>query len=250
MIPKLVAHRGYMERYPENTLTGLNAALNAGACFIEFDVQMTADKKFIVMHDDDFKRTAGVKQNIFDATLSDVSKISVHEQDRLGNEFSGTYAPTLERVLHLVEKHPDARAFVEIKDESIDQWGLEYVMDQLIDALVPFSSQCVIISFNREAIEYAKTKTACLTGWVIELFDDKYRELANKLKPDYLLCNYKKISDTQELWSGNWQWLLYDITDPELAIRWCERGAELIETRDIGAMLEHESLRESACKHD
>ena len=36
--------------------------------------------------------------------------------------------------------------------------------------------------------------------------------------------------------------MLYDISDPALALEWANKGAELIETRDIGAMLQHPDL--------
>ena len=52
-IPQLVGHRGYMAHYPENTWLGLEAALNAGACWLEFDVQMCAGGHFVLLHDSD-----------------------------------------------------------------------------------------------------------------------------------------------------------------------------------------------------
>ncbi|MCG6866062.1 MAG: hypothetical protein LJE58_11615, partial [Thiogranum sp.] len=37
-----------MHRYPENSRPGLQAALEAGACWLEFDVQMCPDGEFVV----------------------------------------------------------------------------------------------------------------------------------------------------------------------------------------------------------
>jgi glycerophosphoryl diester phosphodiesterase len=62
-----------------------------------------------------------------------------------------------------------------------------------------------------------------------------------------MICNYRRIDN--ELWQGNWQWMLYDITDPELALQWAEKGADLIETGDIGGMLQHPVLKQRACHH-
>jgi glycerophosphoryl diester phosphodiesterase len=56
---KLVAHRGYSAHYPENTMIAARAAIAAGACGIELDVQMCADGRFVVMHDDNLLRTCG-----------------------------------------------------------------------------------------------------------------------------------------------------------------------------------------------
>ena len=92
--PQLVAHRGYMHRYPENSRPGLQAALEAGACWLEFDVQMCPDGEFVVLHDDNFVRTAGVDQSVFDLD-SDRIAISVHEPQRFAARFAPTPVATL-----------------------------------------------------------------------------------------------------------------------------------------------------------
>jgi len=50
-IPQLVAHWGFMARYPENSLEGLEASLRAGAPYIELDIQSTADGTLVLFHD-------------------------------------------------------------------------------------------------------------------------------------------------------------------------------------------------------
>jgi hypothetical protein len=44
--------------------------------------------------------------------------------------------------------------------------------------------------------------------------------------------------------------MLYDITDPELAMHYASFNIPLIETRDICSMLEHPLLCLNACNHD
>ena len=44
--------------------------------------------------------------------------------------------------------------------------------------------------------------------------------------------------------------MLYEINDPRQAIAWAIRGVALIETADIGAMLQDGRLGERACRHD
>ena len=100
MTPILVAHRGYMHRYPENSISGIKAAIDAGACMIEFDVQMTADQKFVLLHDDDFKRTAGIDASVFDKNFE--SSISVHEPERFEEQFKSEPLPRLEQVVEIV----------------------------------------------------------------------------------------------------------------------------------------------------
>lgn len=249
MIPKLVAHRGYMENYPENSLQGLEMSLKAGACMLEFDVQMSADHELIVLHDSDLQRTAGLADSVFNLTASELSKISVHEPERFGDKFFKTPVSTLKEVMELVAAYPAATAFVEIKDESLTQWGLDYVMEALQKELETYASQSVIIAYNLNALQHVKQHGLYSTGWVLDVFDDDRHQKATQLAPDFLICNHRKITQGSEPWQGNWSWMLYDITDPELALQWAERGVALIETRDIGGMLQHAELLKESCNH-
>jgi glycerophosphoryl diester phosphodiesterase len=254
VIPKLVAHRGYMQDYPENSLSGIEQALRAGACMVEFDVQLSADHQLFVLHDTDFERTAGRPDSVFDLKQADIKKISVHEPQRFGSKFKPTPVPTLKQMMDLIKKYPEATAFVEIKDESLDRWGFEFVMYKLHEVLKPYASQCAVIAYNIKAVQDVKQRGLCRTGWVLTSFNEEHQLLAQQLKPDYLICNHEKLPDDFKLSNSPWQecgaWMLYDITDPEQALQWAKRGITLIETRDVGAMLKHSQLKKSACQHD
>jgi glycerophosphoryl diester phosphodiesterase len=234
-----------MEKFPENTLSGIRAALDAGACMVEFDVQMDANKQLVVLHDDSFKRTAGISQSVF--KQQGYTQISVHEPDRLADAFNPEPVPMLTQVADLLARYPAATAFVEIKDESLDQWGMQNVVDRVLACIEPVKHQCVIIADSLDALLYTNRQSDHEIGWVIHRYDKTHRELADKYAPDYLICNYKRISG--DPWPGSWQWMLYDISDPELAMTWAQKGIELIETRDIGGMLQHPLLQQRACNH-
>jgi len=246
MIPVLIAHRGYMEKFPENSLSAIRAALDTGACMVEFDVQMDANDQLVVLHDDNFKRTAGISQSVF--KQQDYTQISVHEPSRFADAYNPEPVPRLAQVMELLLQYPDSTAFVEVKEESIQQWGMEDVMDQVLACIEQARHQCVIISDYLDALLYANNKSDHKIGWVIHRYDDFHHELADKHVPDFLICNYRRINS--DLWQGDWQWMLYDISDPELALKWAQEGAELIETRDIGGMLQHPILQQRACKQN
>ena len=251
MIPKLAGHRGCMASYPENTLTGLRAALAAGACFIEFDVQMTVDHQLVLLHDDTLARTAGRAGSIFDLTLDQLDGISVHEAKRLGEKFAGEPLPTLQQALALLAQYPAATALVEIKEESLNHFGLALVMNTLIKQLQAQAQQCVVISFSYDAMQYIREHSAYRMGWVLSRYDKSHRQRAETLKPEYLICNYKKIPRAETPWPGsddcNWQWMLYDIDKPELALKWAERGVAIIETPNIDWMLQDPKLKQQRC---
>jgi glycerophosphoryl diester phosphodiesterase len=66
---KVIAHRGYSSRYPENSLESFDAAVAAGADYVETDVRMTSDGVLVCSHDPDLKRIAGRETKIADTSI-------------------------------------------------------------------------------------------------------------------------------------------------------------------------------------
>lgn len=83
-----IAHRGFTQHFPDNTLEAFSAALELGVDGIEFDVQETADGEFFIFHDDviDGKPIAGISSG-----------------DMQGMRIQGKYKiPSLEETLKLL----------------------------------------------------------------------------------------------------------------------------------------------------
>ena len=241
--PQLIAHRGYSECYPENTLVGLEAALSAGADCVEFDVQFSKDVVPVVIHDDELKRTTGVEGFVNQTTAVQLASICAGEALRFGDQFEHEHIPTLAAVLKLLDQWPKATAFVEIKEETVEHFGVEAVAQRMASELAPFENRCVLISFDYSVLEAAERLGVKKTGWVIKKWEHVSFKLAQKLSPDVLLCNYEKIPDTDNaLWQGPWQWALYDVVDPDVALRWMHRGVRFIETWNVGGLLTNKEL--------
>ncbi len=248
-IPHLVAHRGQTENYPENTLIALEAALKSGACYIEFDVQCTTDGKFVVIHDAELERTTGKKGNLFEMTYHELENIRAHEPERFSLTFENERIPALSDITLLMQRYPKARAFVEIKEETLDQFGVKTIMPALLKELEIIHQQCCIISFDYDAIDYVKKHSDYLTGWVLHAYDESSYKQAGSLEPDYLIVNHQKLPTDEVPWQGPWLWMVYEITDPELAIHYSNLNIPLVETFDIGSMLEHPMLMQNKCDH-
>ncbi len=244
--PELIAHRGYALRYPENTLPALRAAIEAGARYLEFDVQLTADGVPVLSHDADLWRTAGLERSLVELTLGEVMEIEVNETARLGMQFSGVRIPLLGETTTLLREHPQVMAFVEIKRASLVRFGVEAVVERVVDVLKPVLGRCVIISFDRAAIEQARQVGATSIGWVLEKWSEDVRASADALKPDYIFCDYRMIPADAELWPGPWRWALYEIIEPDLALSLAAAGAELVETMAIKEMLSDRRLIRAA----
>lgn len=242
--PTLIAHRGYAAHYPENTLSALQAAVDAGARWLEIDVQLSADGVPVLFHDVDLQRTAGQPGRVLELPWRDLARIEVNEAARLGAKFNGVKIPTLAETVAWVWRQPQLRLLVEIKEESVEAFGARFVFERVKGVLGPALRQCVVISFDAGALAEARRLGCPEIGWVLHRHDAESRAQAQALAPDLLICNYKKVPETSAgLWPGPWRWALYEITEPDLALAWAGRGAAFIETMAIGEMLADSRLR-------
>ena len=106
-----IGHRAGGSEAPENTVAGLDAAYALGATGGELDIQRTSDGYYVVNHDDDFGRTAGVKRRPSDMTLEEVRQLRV----------DGEPVPTLEEMLEAARGR--LTLYVELKGATADRQG-------------------------------------------------------------------------------------------------------------------------------
>lgn len=235
-IPELVAHRGYMSLYPENTLLGLQAAIECGAQFIEFDVHLSHDLVPVVAHDFDLLRTAGRPDRICDMTADQLSDVVANEPQRFGDLFPDARIPRLAEVVQLIAMSSTVVAFVELKHRSLDHFGCSNVVERVLACLQPVIDRCVVISFSSPAIAAARNAGAVQIGWVMEEYTEATLDHARELNPDYLFIDHDVLPAGERLAPGAWRWVVYDVTDGALALSLASRGADLIETRAIGEL--------------
>lgn len=241
--PLLVAHRGYPSRYPENTLVGIQAAVAAGAEWFEFDVQLSKDHIPFLCHDDSLKRTAGLDRFIMDLSAAELANVDVGEQTRFGARYAGTRPTPLAELIAWLKTKPGVHTFVEIKQESIDRFDLETVVTTVMQAVKPALSQCVIISFNAESLEQARTLGAGPVGWALEDASPASAAKAAEFKPNYLFVGDRMFAEAYAALKGPWRWAVYQVQDPAYAVRLTEQGAYMVETDAIGDMLPALGLR-------
>lgn len=92
----LIAHRGYSDEAPENTLAAFDLALERGYRHFELDAQLTSDSVPVVIHDDDLDRTTDGHGRLRAHTLEAVRALSA-SAGRL--EYASERVPTLDEVL-------------------------------------------------------------------------------------------------------------------------------------------------------
>ena len=96
----VAAHRGDWRNYPENSLEGINSAIEMGVDIVELDLQCTKDSVLILMHDNTLDRTTTGKGNVSKYTLDEIRKLNL----RNGCAIKTIHKiPTLEEALLLVK---------------------------------------------------------------------------------------------------------------------------------------------------
>ncbi|MEM7400736.1 MAG: glycerophosphodiester phosphodiesterase family protein [Pseudomonadota bacterium] len=231
---RLVAHRGDMETYPENTLLALTKAAELNFSFIELDIQFSKDITPVVIHDDSLVRTTGIDKSVY---ASDVKELlSYNALTAFNNDESSKlliHISPLEKVVEVLNKYSNLTLFVEIKRQCLEHFDIDMVIDRVLESLKYAKIEIVIISFVKEIIEAVKLKNKYATGWVLSKYDQVNHAIAEDIQPDFLFCNVKKVNQPSDLWKGPWKWVLYDIKNPSFAYELLEQGVDLIETGDI-----------------
>ena len=141
---EIIAHRAGGVEAPENTVKGIEAAYELGAKGCEIDIQRTSDGYYVVNHDADFERVAGVSKTPNEMTLSEVKELRV----------DGEPVPSLEEMLDA--SRDKVILFVELKGETAD--------NQMADDAVrivkekKMENQVVLISLKYDILEYIEQK--------------------------------------------------------------------------------------------
>src|ERR1051325_8829188 len=122
-LPLIIAHRGGSSHAPENTLAAFRVAVEAGADWVELDIQMTLDGKLVCLHDFSLERTTNAKSVYPERRTCAVSEYTLEEVKHLdaggwfGEEFVGETIPTLQETIELVTSFARKPGLlVEIKD--------------------------------------------------------------------------------------------------------------------------------------
>ena len=146
----VIAHRGGARVAPENTLAALEQAIRDGAPIAEIDVQQLADGTLIVMHDSNFKRTAGEDVCVWDADAETLEELEV------GSFFSDAYRgeriPTLEEMLACAKDR--ICLMIELK-----YTGQEEQLEERVLALLQtydMVDECIIGSMNKGILQKVK----------------------------------------------------------------------------------------------
>lgn len=237
-LPELIAQRGNVAEYPENTLPALRSALELGARHVEFDVQLSADRQPVLLNDSNLKRVAGLNRNALEMTWHELAQVNVSEPERFQHRPSDIGIPSLAQAAMLLATQPAVTAFVEIKRASLRAFGAEIVVRKICEVLKPVVRQCVLVSADFTAVHHVRRLSSFRIGWMLTEYSSLSALKSEALVPDYLLCDQQLLTQTHsQLWRGPWRWAISNVTSLDAATELAARGARLVATTAFPRLL-------------
>jgi len=228
---EVTAHRGASRVAPENTLSAVRAAIDAGADWAEIDVQETSDGRVMVIHDQDLMRLAGDPRRIDELTYEEARKLDVGA--KFDPKFTGERLPTLEETIDLARGK--IRLNIELKYYGKGDPRLAPDVARILrDA--KFERECFVASLNYESLaearkEWSALKTAAI---ITARVGDPTR-----LDVDILSMNAKLVN-TRVLRAAHRRGkkvLVWTIDDPRMATRLMDLGVDDLITNDPAPMV-------------
>jgi len=221
----ITAHRGASTAAPENTLAAFRAALDAGATYVELDVQRSRDGAIVVVHDGDLMRLGGDPRKVVELTLSELAGIDVGR--KYAAAFAGETVPRLEDVIALVRGR--MKINVELKYNVPDPGLAAAVLDLL--QRENFLDQVVITSLDYAALrEVERLEPSMTTGHIVTaVVGDVVRTEADFLSLNSARATASLIRHAHAAGKDIHVWT---VNTPEAMVRMIERGVDNIITDD------------------
>ena len=183
---KIIAHRGGGNEAIENSVKGVEKAIELGADGSEIDIRRTTDGYYIINHDNTFARLCSSTRKPEEMTLEEVKQLKVldpHFPDEVGE------IATIEEMMDTAKDR--IKLFIELKGSSADR--------QMVDDMVKMIREkdmvddCVLISLKYDLIDYTeKNYPEIETGYLafVSIGD------TSKLNCDYLGLEEEASSST------------------------------------------------------
>jgi len=194
----VVAHRGIWRNAPENSLSAIQRAIDAGYDVVEIDIRRSADGGLFLLHDDTLERMTGLDQRPEALASSDLAVLRLRDRDGgEGNAFTLERLPSLAEVfeltrgrifLHLDVKEreviPDVIAVAKAMgvEHEVDFWAAlktEKDLNWIRKTILPHDA--LFLAKTRLNVPGAATQLALLhdlSPAVCEIYFDRLEELA------------------------------------------------------------------------
>ena len=160
------------------------------------------------------------------------------QRQRLGEEFIEEPISSLETVVEIIRQFPTVTLFVELKEESIDHFGAEVMLQNICSVLQPIAQRAVLISFDYSIIQTARSEGWPQVGAVLRNWIDINSLEVLAIDGEYTFVDYKIIPPQVDLTVLKTKLVAYEVGTVELARKLANQKVPIFETFDIQGLLE------------
>ena len=232
---KTIAHRGYVAKGVENSIEALEGAAEVGADYVEFDIILTKDNKFVVMHDFNLKRLVGLNKRVQDMNFDEVVGLTIKQGD-----FSSKI-PSLEEFVNKA-KELNMNLVIELKPHGAEPPNY---IDILIDEVKRLKLENYkFMSLNSKVMEELETKVPNLeTGSVIPLQFGNFHHS----NVDFFVIEDFSYRDhlVEQARKENKQVFVWTINNPALITKYLQSPADGIITDESELVKEEKDILEN-----
>ena len=234
--PIFIAHRGYAFAYPENTLIAIEAAREAGAQFVEVDIQLSSDHIPVLFHDRDLQRLCQQEGAIHDYTFSQLEEFNASYSERFSSQYLKNKITSLQEFIAYLKKHHELNAFIELKRSMIDEFGEEKVLDILLHMFEGIKEQVSFISYNIEILKVIHNNSNYSTGIVV----DEWKEYDKSAdwEPEWVFCSSDGLPENNIELEIKPKIAVFEVGNIGLAKHLLAKGIYHLETFRVKEMLE------------
>lgn len=232
----LIAHRGWRQRYPENTAAAVNGAIDAGALAVEIDVQLSADGVPVVHHDRDLWRLCRARGRVVDHSWSQLSKLRAYEPGRFGERFRDEPLLSLARLIELLQRAPQVHLFLELKTEVLETFSAAQAVAAVLAVAEPLRERCTCISFSFPLLRATRDAGWPRLGPVLRRWRQTGSRAVTALHPCVVFADRRLLPPRGPL-RCPWPLAVYEVDQPAQAQALLVRGARWVETFAVGELL-------------
>ena len=218
---KTIAHRGYVEKGVENSIEALEAAAKAGVDYVEMDVLMTKDNKFIVMHDYNLKRLTGINKKVQDMTYNELVGLPISQSGHTSK------IPSFEEYVKRA-KELNIKLVVELKPHGGEPNNYVDIFIEKVKEL-NIENNYKYMSLDLKVMEELESKAPQLeTGYIIPF---QFGKFSNN-NVDFFAIEDFSFSNTlvEQAKSQNKSVYVWTINDPSLITKYLQSPANGIIT--------------------
>ena len=230
-----IAHRGYVAKGVENSIEALEGAAEIGADYVEFDIILTKDNKFVVMHDYNLKRLAGVNKRVQDMNFDEVVGLTIKQGDYTSK------IPSLEEFINKA-KELNMKLVIELKPHGAEPSNY---IDILIGEIKRLKLENYkFMSLNSKVMEELETKVPNLeTGYVIPLQFGNFHHS----NVDFFVIEDFSYRDrlVEQARKENKQVFVWTINDPALITKYLQSPADGIITDEPELVKDEKDILEN-----